>query len=85
MNLCDALLWLSLECPGGLRGPLPVCIRHSVQASEASASSLQRASMGSGDSGTDKGAHISIAERLRQSSGAWSILPDPARTLDTCR
>jgi hypothetical protein len=59
--------------------------RHSVQMSENSASSLQRASMGSGDSEPAKDGRESLAARLGSGSGRWSILPNPARLLDTCR
>ncbi len=53
--------------------------------SENSANSLQRASMGSGDSATAEGGQESLAARLTRNSGRWSLLPNPARLLDTCR
>lgn len=59
--------------------------RHSVQKSEASASSLQRLSMGSCESPKATSGEESLADRLSRGSGGWSLLPNPARLLDTCR
>ncbi|BDA41056.1 probable FT-interacting protein 3 [Coccomyxa sp. Obi] len=59
--------------------------RHSVQKSETSASSLQRLSMGSSESPKATSGEESLADRLSRGSGGWSLLPNPARLLDTCR